>query len=146
MRTRADGLRAASVVLLALFACRSVEPLEDRRIGVIHEVEGEPDVRVPVSARPSEPFEVRVRTVGGTCVRREDTELEVAGDTARVTPYDRYLLPRPGLGCLPSEETISHTVDVSFDEAGEAVVLVRGRVDDESDEIRELEYPVEVTP
>lgn len=145
MKGRITG-GAVGAVFLTLFACRASEPLEDRRIGVIHEVEGEPDVRVPASARASEPFEVRVRTVGGACVRRDDTELEMAGDTVRVTPYDRYLLPRPGLGCIPSDETIAHTVDISFDDAGEVVVVVRGRVDDGSEEVYELEYPVAVTP
>lgn len=130
---------------LAFAACGVAEPLEDRLIGILHEQDGQPDVAVPLQVGASEPFVVTVRTLGGACVRKDETELDVAGATATVTPYDRYAIPRPGLGCLPAASTYEHTATVTFTEPGDAWVIVRVR-EDGSDEVTELTYPVEVAP
>jgi hypothetical protein len=130
---------------LALFiaSCGVSEPLEDVRVGVLREVDGEPAVVVPPSARAGEPFDVLITTVGGGCIREGETEVVLDGDVPTVTAYDRYAVPRPGIGCLGVEAWIEHTASVSFASPGDAVVVVRGR-DGDTDQITELTYPIRI--
>jgi hypothetical protein len=144
-RDRAGG-RASAALLVALAACGISEPIEDRLVGIVdEEAEGVPAVSVPEQVVVAEAFEVTVRTVGGACVRKGDTEVESGGDTATVTPYDHFAVPRPGLGCIPTAETFQHTVELSFANAGDAWVVVRVRERAEG-EPTELAYPVRVVP
>ena len=138
-------LIAGLVLGVAASACGIAEPIEDRLVGILHEQDGVPAVLVPGQAEVAQPFEVTVRTVGGACIRKGETEVEIEGQTATVTPYDRYAIPRPGLGCLPSASTIEHTVLVTFEGAGDATVVVRAR-EEGSDQILQLDYPVVVAP
>jgi hypothetical protein len=138
-------VRKALIAALAASACGIAEPIEDRLIGIVAEEEGVPVVSVPQQVAATEEFEVTVRTRGGACVRKGETEVELAGDTAKITPYDHYQIPRPGIGCLPTAETFQHTVIVTFVDPGEAVVVVRVR-EPESDEVTELQYLVSVRP
>lgn len=137
---------AALLVPVALAACGISEPIEDRLIGIVdEESEGVPAVSVPEEVGVAEVFEVTVRTVGGACVRKGETEVEVDGDTATITPYDHYAVPRPGLGCIPTAETFQHTAELTFASAGDAWVVVRAR-ERAADEATELRYPVRVVP
>jgi hypothetical protein len=142
---RGAALIAGLAGAVVASACGIAEPIEDRLVGVVYEQDGVPAVVVPEEAGVAQPFEVTVRTVGGACIRKGETEVEVDGQTATVTPYDRYAIPRPGLGCLPAASTIEHTVLVTFEGAGDATVVVRAR-EEGSDQIRQLDYPVVVAP
>ena len=144
MRYRVGG-GAALFAAIASSACGITEPIEDRLIGIVDQEEGVPVVSVPGQVVAGQEFEVTIRTVGGGCVRKGDTEVEVVRGTATVTPYDRFALPRPGLGCLPTAETFQHTAPVTFPDAGDAVVVVRVR-EQGSDEPIGLRFPVSVVP
>lgn len=141
---RSGSLVVAAVLSLFVAACQVAEPLEDVRVGVVMEVDGVPSVTLPTTVRAGESFEVTVVTVGGPCIRAGETEVEIDDAVALVTPYDRYAIPRPGVGCLLVDEELWHTAMVVFDEAGPARVVVVSRAED-SDDLRELEFPVTVT-
>lgn len=137
---------AAALFAVALAGCGVSEPIEDRLVGIVdEEAEGVPAVSVPEQVGVAEAFEVTVRTVGGACVRKGDTEVEVDGDTATITPYDHFAVPRPGLGCIPTAETFQHTAELTFTSGGDAWVVVRVRERAEA-EATELRYPVRVSP
>lgn len=135
----------STAVAVTLAACGVAEPLEDRLVGILVLEDGAPVVDVPDTVRAGTPFEVSVITVGGACIRRDDTDVEVDGATATVTPWDRFAIPRPGFGCLPSTSTLDHTASVTFSSPGAATVVVRGR-EDGADEVLTFSYPVVVEP
>ena len=143
---RVSARLGLAAVVVAVAACGVAEPLVDRLVAIVYEESGVPSVSVPDAVRAGESFPVTVRTVGGDCVRKDETEILVEGSTATVTPYDRYSIPRPGFGCLPSDPVLQHTTDVTFTEAGPARVLVRVRRGDGSGPVGEIEYPVTVEP
>jgi len=134
-----------ALLLALLSACGVAEPLEDRLVGILVFEDGTPAVDLPDTVRAGTPFEVSVTTIGGACIRRDETDVEVAGSTATVTPWDRFAIPRPGLGCLPSASTLDHRASITFAAPGPAAVLVRGR-EDGSEEILTFSYPVVVEP
>lgn len=145
LHSLSGSVRTFLAAALVMGACGVAEPLEDRLVGIIDEEEGVPVVSVPAEVGVGQEFEVAVTTVGGACVRMGETEVELAGATATVTPYDHFAIPRPGLGCLPTAETFRHTVGVVFPEAGDASVVVRVR-EMGSIEAMDLHYPVSVLP
>jgi hypothetical protein len=132
-------------VVQGLAGCEVVEPLEDRLVGILAERDGATDVAVPDTVASGVPFVVSVKTVGGACVRKDETELELSGSTATVTPYDRYAIPRPGLGCLPTATAFDHATTVTFMTSGDASVVIRGR-EEGTNTILEFAYAVVVIP
>lgn len=135
----------SAAVAVTVSACGVAEPLEDRLVGILVLEDGAPAVVVPDTVRAGVPFQVSVTTVGGACIRRDETDVEVDGATATVTPWDRFAIPRPGFGCLPSTATLDHTTSVTFPGSGPATVVVRGR-EDGSVDVLSFSYPVVVEP
>jgi hypothetical protein len=125
----------ALVPLLALAACNILGP--DRVIGSI---ESTSDFSVPGSVRVGEPFTATLRTSGGGCHGKGNTQVFVAGNTALILPYDRL---RGDDICETILLYFDHSVTLQFDTPGEARVIARVR-DLRSGETLELTELVEV--
>jgi hypothetical protein len=97
-----------------------------RRIGVI-EIGGaeSPPLQVPETVQQGVPFAGTVVTFGSsTCVRADGADVQVAGLTAHVTPYD--LVAVTGV-CTDDLRPYPREVMLQFEQVGEAVVRVLGR-------------------
>lgn len=137
-------MRAWSCILFsALFACTpAMEPVpdplqtrenpdgavEERRIGTIAHYGDPVHVEVPASAARGESFVVKVRTYGGGCIAKGDTEVRSEGLSARVTPYDWEVVRLPAnTACTADLRLYEHSATLRFDQPGTATVLVQGR-------------------
>ncbi len=76
------------------------------------------------------PFTVSIVTLGGGCTRAGDTDVDVTGSTAIITPYDYSTAKVDGGSddiCLTYGELYDHIVQVTFDATGARAVVVRSR-------------------
>lgn len=81
-------------------------------------------VEAPDTVQVEQRFSVFVTTVGPHgCWRRERTEVTVSGLTATIVPYD----VDTGRECTQMVVEITHTAELSFAQAGVALIRVRGR-------------------
>jgi hypothetical protein len=111
-------------VALAM-GCSSITYPEERVIGVITGFNADdPHVAVPDTVAAGESFAVTVRTYGGGCTRKGETETEIDGLRATVTPYD--IQTRADI-CTDILKQFTHTASLRFNETGTARVVVRGR-------------------
>ena len=131
--------RTGCLITLTLVAaaCGLLGPEENRVLGRVQ------DVLLPDSVRQGQSFTVTVITLGGGCSRQGDTEVEVKGNMALITPYDIQIIPRGGTGCTLIEVAYQHVADVEFPTEGDGLVLVRAR-DLRSDTAIELRHTVTV--
>lgn len=67
---------------------------------------------------------VKIITYGPGCYEQGETEAEVQGLTATVTPYD--YAPPPGSPCTRDFIGFEHTTTLRFTTRGTATVVVRG--------------------
>lgn len=127
--------------LIPILSCGSLSGPEQRReIGTVFP-EGPGNVlTVPATASAGEPFTVTITTAGSSsCHVRSETEVEIEGDTAVITPYDTFELGN----CTADLEAFDHEVSVTFDDAGAATVIARVRQGSPA-EMTELVRTVEV--
>ncbi|HEX7118665.1 MAG TPA: hypothetical protein VF212_07760 [Longimicrobiales bacterium] len=120
-----------SLVLVAC-ACASGGGAADEPRRVIGTIEHHGDpvrVEAPAEVARGADFRVTVVTYGGGCVRQGDTEVEVDGLSAVVTPYDIDITPTlpPGGACTLELRMYRHDATLRFDGAGTATVTFRGR-------------------
>ena len=126
---------AAAFVILAAgaaLACRTPTENEIRRerqlalLGFYHDPIV---VDAPATASVSIPFDITVRTYGGSCIDQGDTEVSVTGLRADIRPYDHFVthLP-PRYACPDILHVYTHRATVRFDQSGTATVTVHGRV------------------
>lgn len=117
------------VVLLALAAAGCspllLEDEEERVVATISHYGDPARVEIPDAVTRGVAFDVAVTSYGGGCVSQGDTEVEVQGSSAVVTPYDIELRPRNG-ACTDDLRLYRHVAQVRFDTPGQAVVTVRG--------------------
>ena len=114
------------ILLVLLTSCS----LFGRRVRVVGEIStfSEQDaIVVPVSVQSGASFEVTVITLGGGCTEQGETEVEVQGLSADITPYDYQLIPPPGTACPLYGKEYRHTATLSFAEKGTAMLLFHGR-------------------
>jgi hypothetical protein len=99
----------------------------ERRIGTIEHHQG-PAISTPARVRRGEEFLVEVTTWGSDCVGKGDMEVQVAGLSVVLTPYDWEVvrLP-PNTACRVAVVCHQHTAAVRSDQAGAGRVVVRGR-------------------
>ena len=150
MKTRTEDRswppRFGFIVMLSTLtaSCGIFEPDERRVIGLIETVNDPVLVEVPDSVAVSVPFAVSVTTYRGRCgTRIGDTEVDLEGKVARVTPYDYQATG--DLDCVSILVLYEHQTTVRFDVPGEAVVVVIGRKFDFGvNPIIEREFPVHV--
>ena len=112
------------VAAVFLCACGGLfGPEEGRRLGVIA-FHGDPVVvEVPDSVGAGEPFQVSVRTYGGGCISKGDTEVEIEGRNVDVVPYDIH---DGESNCTDDLALFEHRVTVTIAEPGLAEVRIRG--------------------
>ena len=108
--------------VVATAACGSTGPDEVRFLGRI--LDSEPVVEVPETVSVSMPFNVSIETVGGGCTRAGETEVEVVGNTATISPYDYGPVGDPP--CLAFVAPIVHSAAVTFAAVGEGTIVFRG--------------------
>lgn len=116
-----------SILLLSGFlaGCWAVVgPDEERRLGVIA-FHGDPVVvGVPETAEAGAPFDVTIRTYGGGCISKGDTEVTVRGLVVDVVPYDVH----SGHNVCTSElRQFEHRATVTLTNPGIAQVRFRGQ-------------------
>ena len=98
---------------------------EGRQVGVLVFYGDSAHVTAPESVALGEPATIVVKTAGGGCIRTGDTEVQVTGLVAELTPYDHF--PSAGQICTADFRLNTHTVTVQFTQRGQATVRVRGR-------------------
>lgn len=124
----------AIVLALTASSCDDglLPPDRERVVGTISFYQDPVKVEVPKTATRGTPFDVKVTTYGGGCISQGDTEVEVQGAGAVVTPYDVEVRD-PELVCTLELRTFVHVASVRFDAPGPAVVTVRGVREPEGD-------------
>ena len=113
------------VLLGLLTSCGLLE----RRVRVVGEISSfgqEGAITLPASVQSGEPFEVTVTTLGGGCMEKGETDVQIQGLRADITPYDYEITPLFE-GCLLYGEDYRHTATLSFAEKGTATLLFHGR-------------------
>ena len=121
------GMLLAALGAAAVAGCTS-PALVERMVGHIDfsDIEGvEP--RIPETATASVPFEVTVWTWGGGCYEIGETEVDVDGRTAVVTPYD--YLETTAKSCTDDIRYFEHKATVTFMDPGTAQVVLRYSTD-----------------
>jgi hypothetical protein len=122
-------LPAAGALAVVLAACTGLpggqEP-DERRVGIIRLYQTDPpDVLVvPDTVRAGVDFQVAATTLGGGCERAGETEVDVRGGLATVTPYD---YTARAAACTDILRFLPHTATLRFASPGEAVVRLQGR-------------------
>ena len=102
-------------------------------------------IEVPDTVPVATAFTVSVTTEGGGCYRGGDTEVDVNGSTAIITPYDYSFYDGDGgsaEGCPSILIRFEHIAQVTFDARGASTVVVRSRTEHFAPEIIEYEYAV----
>jgi hypothetical protein len=82
-------------------------------------------LEAPDSVYAGTPFQIVVRTSGpGGCWQPDGADVSLSGLAAEVVPYDRVVGPN----CLDVSRLLSRTLSLTFEEPGEALIRVTGRV------------------
>jgi len=116
-------LSTLALAAVALSCSVPTGPKEEERIGVIDFYDDPVVIVVPEMASVGEPFEVSVRTFGNGCMSQGRTEVEAAGLTVRVTPFDIH----SGQDyCADVLRVLEHRVIVTVAVAGVAEIMFRG--------------------
>lgn len=120
---RRGGIAAALAVLAA--ACDVVDPTGySRELAYIEFYDSPVEIVVPATATVEEAITVTVRTYGGGCTSRGDTQVAVSGAVAELRPYD---VTRTDGDCPDIMRQFVHEAEVTFDQPGTAQVRVHGR-------------------
>lgn len=118
---------------VSIWACSSptelARPDENGRLLGTIEHYGDPvGVELPSHVERGEDFTVTVTTYGGGCIAKGETESEVEGLRAVVTPFDYDAVNLPANAACPDILYLyAHTATLRFDERGEAQVVIRGQ-------------------
>lgn len=120
---------AAAALAAALAACTgspSAEDPEERRLGILRLYQTDPPgaLLAPDTVRAGTDFQVTATTLGGGCERAGETEAQVSGGVATITPFDYTEI---GVDCPDILRHLPHTATLRFAAPGEAVVRVQGR-------------------
>lgn len=111
---------------LALFLLGCSEPDWTRVIGNLnYGPERTISLTAPAQVAAGKDFLVTVQTVGGTgCIRADGSEVALAGNQARLIPYDE--IPLDGRGCFRNLRGYDHTTRLRFQEPGPATLRIIG--------------------
>ncbi|HEY0735723.1 MAG TPA: hypothetical protein VGD69_12505 [Herpetosiphonaceae bacterium] len=111
-----------------LSACTATQPFTTQQVvGSIPNDTPESEViKAPATAAVNQTITLTVNTYGSSsCTTPDGARVEVNGLTATITPLDR--IPRGDVACTSDLAARPHTVEVTFAEAGEAVIRVIGQ-------------------
>lgn len=124
---------ALALALLLLLACSSPSgPRERRVIGTIEFFDDPVVISLPDTAAAGEPFTATVRTYGGGCTRKGDTEVDVDGLRANVIPFDIETVGDQVV-CPAVLVRFQHSATITFEEPGTGDVIVQGRREPENE-------------
>lgn len=117
---------ALAVVLAACTAPPSGQEPEDRNPGILRLYQTDPPnaLVVPDTVPAGVEFQLAATTLGGGCERAGETEVDVRGSVATVTPYDYTARAE---ACPDILRLLPHTAVLRFGTPGEAVVRLQGR-------------------
>ena len=115
---------AVAAVIVGLPGCGLFSP-EHRVPGIIDfDDSAWPLPRIPETATAGVPLEMAVWTLDIGCIRQGDTEVEVDGRSAVVTPYD-FLMTGDDVGCARyGPRFFEHEATVVFEEPGTAEIVL----------------------
>ena len=114
---------AVAVAIVGLPGCDSPrEVVEHRVIGTIDFGPYGTPPRIPETATAGVALEIVVTTRGAGCHKQGDTEVEVNGRSAVVTPYD--ILTTGYDGCYDIGKHFEHRTTVVFEEPGTAEIVL----------------------
>ena len=99
-------------------------PKEERRIGVIAFLGNPVAITMPDTVLVGESFSASVRTYGDGCISQDDTEVESAGLSIDITPYDVHSGSRV---CTSILNMFDHTVALTVTQPGTAQILFHGK-------------------
>lgn len=68
-----------------------------------------------------------VTTLGGGCMEQGDTEVEIKGLQAEITPYDYVITPPTGVYCALYGQDYEHTATLAFSQKGLVTLTFHGR-------------------
>ena len=114
------------LLVVSLSACSLLERRE-RVVATIASNVEVVQITVPTTVQRGVPFEVEVLTYGGGCIDQGETEVEVQGLNASVTPYDYLVTPPPGVVCTLIFEYYPHRANLQFDTSGTAEIVFHGQ-------------------
>lgn len=117
---------ALGVGLSVLLASCGLFERRERVVGEIASFGEQDAITVPAVVQRGELFEITVITAGGGCMEQGETEVDVQGLRADVTPYDYKITPPAGVVCLLYGEDYLHTATLSFAKKGTAKILFHG--------------------
>jgi hypothetical protein len=106
---------------VALPACDDPNALEVIRVVGALELDAE-QPQIPDTMTAGVPSEITFWTNGNSCVEGGDTEVDITGDLALVTPYDFKRVS--GGGCYDDRRYFEHRAKVVFDEPGTAEIVI----------------------
>ena len=115
------GRLLVAIGALTLPACDDPNALEVLRVVGALEL-GVRQAQIPDTMTAGVPSEITFWTSGGICVQGGDTEVDITGDLALVTPYD-FLTNGGVCGLLPLR-LFEHRANVVFDEPGTAEIVI----------------------
>ena len=134
-------MRSISIALSTLLlGCSSplTEPDDGRVLGAIAGYNTD-DPRIEIMTTPGSAT-VKVTTYGAGCHSKGETEVQLRGREAMITPYD-YVVTPPGMGCTRQLLSFVHEATIKLGVSGPARILVRG-VDDRRGETITVERTV----
>ena len=120
------------LIMILPTGCGIFGPGETRVLGNI-QVEfpedgpGRPLIEVPDTVSVATPFTISITTGVGDCIRGGETDVNVTGNSAIITPYD-YARTGGGI-CLLYLQYYEHIALVTFDARGAATVVIHSNVD-----------------
>jgi hypothetical protein len=144
-RRRSPAIKSVfyAALLVGTSACDLFYPDEavsERRLATIDYYSEQQAVEVPDTVSAGRVFLVRIRTFGGGCISKGDTEVAVEeqASTPRVeiTPHDYELVELPrNTGCTDDLRTYDHWALPLLNRVGVATVVFCGRRKPENDQI-----------
>ena len=138
------------LIVVLTTGCGLLFGSEGRILGTVHLERLESDlqrplIEVPETVSAATPFTASVITEVGGCVRGGETEVEVIGSTATITPYDYSSEKTQGGSddiCTLELKLYEHVTEVTFDFPGASTVVVNSRAVSFDPEPIEYEYAV----
>ena len=107
------------VSCMAVLAACGLVSKETERTRVVGFHNGNDASLIPKEVMAGESFQITVYTYGDGCVELGDTESDVNGGIATVTPYDIFV---EAAVCAQILQTLGHKVDLTFEKPGTAEI------------------------
>lgn len=126
-KIRLVGLLLLSIYLLAACGLPSALTTEQVVGSIPNDTPASEVIDAPDNATVNQPITLTINTYGSSsCTTPDGARVEVNGLTATITPLDRVPRPNSDVACTADLAARPHSVEVTFAEAGDAVIRVVG--------------------